>query len=118
LPDVPYPRTDLSHDLCDGYTNGGEAVQDGDPDLELCDLTIKVPRGQVLTQQFDTAHPVFDATLAVVVFGAAFEPMVGWPFTIVARSSGRSVWVHARPRCAQSRRECRASMAWRFSGVE
>ena len=29
-----------------------EAVQDGDPDLELRDLTIKVPRGQTLAQQF------------------------------------------------------------------
>ena len=30
-----YPLTDLSHDLCDGFAKGGEAVQDGDPDQEL-----------------------------------------------------------------------------------
>ena len=89
MPDVPYPRTDLSHDLCDGYAKGGEVVQDGDPDLELRDVTIK--RGQAMAQQFDTMHPGFDAASAVIAFGAAFEPMAGWPFTIVARSSGRSV---------------------------
>jgi hypothetical protein len=100
LTDFPYPRTDLSHDLCDGYAKGGEAVPDGDADLKLRDLTIKVPRGQALAQQFDTVHPGFDAASAVTAFGAAFEPMAGWPLTIVAGWSGRSVWMHARPRCA------------------
>ena len=52
----------MSHDLCDGYAKGGEAIQDGDPDLELRDLTIKVPRGQSLAQQFDTVHLGFDLT--------------------------------------------------------
>ena len=66
LPDVPYPRTDLSHDLCDGYAKGGEAVQDGDPDLELRDLTIEVPRGQTLAQQFDAMHLCLDAASAMV----------------------------------------------------
>ena len=77
-----------------------------------CD-TFKVPRAQPLAQQFHTVHPGFDAALAVVAFGAALEPMAGWPLTIVARSSGRSVWMHAKPRCARSRRECRALMALR-----
>ena len=42
--------TDLSHGFSDGRAERGKAVQDGDTDLELGDLTIKVPRGQTLTQ--------------------------------------------------------------------
>ena len=48
------------------YAKGCEAVQDGDPDLELRDLTIKVPRDQSLAQQFDIMHLGFDAASAVV----------------------------------------------------
>jgi len=113
LPDVSYSRTDLSRDLCDGYGARSEAVQDGDTDLKLRDLTINVPRGQAQARQFDTVHPGFDAASAVPAFGAAFEPMAGWPLTIVAGSSGRSVWMRARPRCARLRPECRASTVWR-----
>ncbi len=40
----PYPRTDLSRDLCDGDAEGGEAVQDGNTDLEFRNLTVEVPR--------------------------------------------------------------------------
>jgi hypothetical protein len=56
IPGQTYPTT-----VCDGYAKGGEAVQDGDPDRELRDLTIKVPRGQSLAQQFDTMRLGFDA---------------------------------------------------------
>ena len=39
----PFPRTDLSHGLGDGYAERGVTVQDGDPDLELGDLTVEIP---------------------------------------------------------------------------
>ena len=60
-PDVPFPRTELSHSRCDGYAEGGEAVQNGDADLELGDLTVEVPGGQALTQQLDAVHLCFCA---------------------------------------------------------
>ena len=113
----PYPRTDLSHDLCDGHAERSEAVHHGDPDLDLRDLTIKVPRGQTLAQQFHTIHLGLDAASAVVAFGAALEPMAGWPLTIVARWSDRSVLMRAGLRFVRSPPPCRASTAWRFSGV-
>lgn len=62
----PFPRTDLSRDLCDGRAECGEAVQDRDPDLELCDLTVEVSGGQALPQQLDAVHLGFCATSAVV----------------------------------------------------
>ena len=42
----PLSRTDLSCDLCDGCAEGGEPVEDGDTDLDLCNLTVEVSRGQ------------------------------------------------------------------------
>jgi len=41
-PDCPFCRTDLSRDRCDGDAERSEAVQDGDTDLELRDLTVEV----------------------------------------------------------------------------
>ncbi len=41
---LPFPRTDLSRDLCDGDAERGEAIEHGDPDLELRNLTVEVPR--------------------------------------------------------------------------
>jgi hypothetical protein len=46
--DLPFPRIDLSCDLCDGCAERGEAVEHRDPDLELCDLTVEVPCAQAL----------------------------------------------------------------------
>lgn len=45
-----YPRADLFHDLCNGRSERGEAVQDGNTNLELRDLTVEVPRHEALTQ--------------------------------------------------------------------
>ena len=64
--EIPFPRTDLFYDLCDGCAERNEAVQDGDTDLELGELTIKVPRAQALAQQFHTVHLGFDAAPAVI----------------------------------------------------
>jgi len=55
----------LSHDLCAGRCERGEAVQDGNTNLELRDLTVEVPRHEALTQWFHTVHPGFDAASAV-----------------------------------------------------
>jgi hypothetical protein len=60
------PWTESSHSFRDGYAERGEAVQDGNPDLELGDLTIKVSRAQALAQQFDTVHLRLDAASAVI----------------------------------------------------
>lgn len=43
---------DLSNELCDGDAEGGEAVQEGGTNLELCDLTIEVPRHSALPRFF------------------------------------------------------------------
>lgn len=42
--------TDLSREFCDGRAERGEAVQDGDTDLEFCDLTVEVPCAQALAE--------------------------------------------------------------------
>lgn len=42
------------------------AVEDGDADLELRDLSVEVSRHAPLTQQFNTMHPRLDAAPAVV----------------------------------------------------
>ena len=47
----PFPRTESSHSFREGHTERCEAVQDGNPDLELGDLAVKVPCAQALTQQ-------------------------------------------------------------------
>jgi hypothetical protein len=62
-------------------------------------------------------HSGFGAASAVPAFGAAFEPMAGWPLTIVARWSDRSVWPRAELRFARSPPPCRAFTALRFSGA-
>ena len=52
----------------DGYAECCEAVQDGDTDLELGNLTVEVPSGQTLAQQFDAAHPIVGKTIPRIVF--------------------------------------------------
>ncbi len=46
----PFPQTDLAYWLSDGYAKSSVAVEDGDTDLDLCDLPIKVPRHQRLAE--------------------------------------------------------------------
>jgi len=48
----PFPRPESSDAFSDGNAERREAVQDGDTDLELGNLTVEVPRHEVLTQQF------------------------------------------------------------------
>ena len=65
-PSFPFCRTDISRDLCDRDAESGESVQDGDTNLELCNLTVEVARHKALPQQLHTMHLGFDAARAVV----------------------------------------------------
>lgn len=66
LPRFPFPRTDLSHGFRDRYAERGVAVQDGDADLELGDLTVEVPSHEPLAQQLHAMHLRLDAASAVI----------------------------------------------------
>lgn len=63
---VPLLRTDSSHGLSFGCAESSEAVEYGDTDLELGDLTVEVARGQALAQEFDAAHLGLGAASAVI----------------------------------------------------
>jgi hypothetical protein len=41
---VPLPRIASSYGFSDGYSERGEAVQDGHTNMELGDLAVEVPR--------------------------------------------------------------------------
>ena len=71
---MPYPRTDLSHDLSDRYAERGVAIQNNYADLEFIDLTVEVPRHEALPQQFHTVHLCFDATSAAMIAPVSSEP--------------------------------------------
>lgn len=47
---LPLPRTALSYGLGDGYAKRCLAVEGGDTDVVLCDLTFEVPRHQRLAE--------------------------------------------------------------------
>ena len=64
--DLPFPRTDLPCDLCDGRSECGEAVQDGDASRELRDLTVDVACIDALTEPLDAVHLGFGPASAVV----------------------------------------------------
>ena len=66
MAEVPLSRTDLSYGLCHGYAERGEAVEHGNADLELGDLTIEVPGHEALAQQLHTMHLRLDAASAVI----------------------------------------------------
>jgi hypothetical protein len=63
---LPSAQTDLCLDLGDWAAQGDAVVQNGDTDLELCNLAVEVPRHVALTQQFDAVHLRLCATLAVI----------------------------------------------------
>jgi hypothetical protein len=65
MADFPFPLTDLSCDLCDGRAEGGEAVQDGNADLEFGNLTVKVARHKALAQWFRLADLRFTQCIFV-----------------------------------------------------
>ena len=62
----PFAGADSSHGFSEGYGKCGEAVQDGDPDLKLGNLSVEVPGIQTLAQQLHTMRLRFDAAPAVV----------------------------------------------------
>lgn len=66
------PRTDLSHDFCDGCAKRSEAVQHGNTDLNFGYLTVGLPGHEALSEQPHAAHLRFGPTSAVV--SAPFLP--------------------------------------------
>ena len=60
---APLLRTDLSHGFRDRDAKCGEAVQDGDTDLELGDLTVELARGETLAQERDGRRILVSARL-------------------------------------------------------
>lgn len=54
---------DLSYGVGNGCAERGEAVEDGDTDLELGNLTVEVPREQALSQQLDVSRILVSARL-------------------------------------------------------
>jgi hypothetical protein len=46
----PFPQTGLAYRLCDRYAKSGVAIEDGDADLDFCDLSFEVPRHKRLAQ--------------------------------------------------------------------
>jgi hypothetical protein len=62
----PFPRTDLSFGLCYKRAECGEAVEDGNPDLELGDLTVELARGEALAQELGAVHLGLSAASAVI----------------------------------------------------
>ena len=63
---LPFPRLTSVNGLGDGNVEGGEAVEDGNADLELGGLAVEVARHQPLTQEFHAVHLGLDAAAAVV----------------------------------------------------
>jgi len=47
---LPFPHTHLAYRFCDRYTKSSVAIEDGDADLDFCDLPLKVPRHQRLSE--------------------------------------------------------------------
>jgi hypothetical protein len=96
LPNSPYPRTDLSYSFYDGYAERCVAVQGGDADLELCDLTVEVPRHEPLAQKYCYADPrLAHASL----FPRGFR---GGIHSIAAKWPNRGISMRALPRFGQS----------------
>ena len=46
----PLPHTDSAYRLSDGYAKSRVAIEDGDADVDFCNLPIKVPRHQRLAK--------------------------------------------------------------------
>ena len=46
----PFPHKHLTYRFCDRYTESSVAIEDGDANLDFCDLPLKVPRHQRLAE--------------------------------------------------------------------
>lgn len=103
--EVPYPRTDLSHDLSDRYAERGVAIQDGYADLEFSDLTVEVPRQR-------------GAAPAVSHNASSFRRGFGGDNrSSFARAPDRDTSTPVRLRFVRPLRGCSASMALRSCAV-
>lgn len=63
---LPLPKYGLSLRLGERYAKGRVAIEDGDADLDLPDLTVEVRRRQRLAEQLYTMPLGFDTASAVV----------------------------------------------------
>ena len=63
---LPLSHTHLAYWFCCRFTKSSVAIEDGDADLDFCDLPFKVPRDQRSAESFDTVHFGFDAASTVV----------------------------------------------------
>ena len=57
----PFPQTYLTYRFCDSYIKSSVAIEDGDADLDFCNLPLRVPRHQLLAEQFHTVYFGFDS---------------------------------------------------------
>jgi len=64
--EAPFPDESHPPGFGDGYAEGGEAVQDGDADVELGDLSVEVPGHEPLTEQLHAMHLRLGAAAAMV----------------------------------------------------
>ena len=92
----PFPRTQLSHGFRDGYAERVVAVHDCNTDLNLCNLSVKVPRHEALSQEFHAVHLGFGTAPAVVL--APVSPdraaqVFGCPQGLVACDGSRCDWL-------------------------
>ena len=46
----PFAQTHLAYRFCDRYNKSSVAIEDGDADLDFCDLPLEVPRHQRLAE--------------------------------------------------------------------
>ena len=91
---------------CDVNAERGEAVRDGDVDLELGNLTVKGPRHEVLIQPLCTVHFCLDAASAVLAVPPSPECSAG----VFRRPQGL---VASNCTCAGG-----CSKAWHSCGVD
>lgn len=63
---VPLSPASLSYGLCDRDAKRGVAVQNGNTDLKLGDLSVEVPCHEALPQQLHTVHLRLHAASTVV----------------------------------------------------
>ena len=94
--DFPFPRTDLSFGLSDGYAKGGVTVEHRDPGLELSDLSVEVSGHEALAEEFDAVHLRLCAASSVIACQLSPErpsEIFAGPHCFVSRDSTRRGWL-------------------------
>ena len=116
----PLPHRDLGYGLSDRYAKSRIAVEDGNADLDFCDLPFQAPRHQRLAEWFHTMHLRFDATSAVVStplspqgtqVSLRFDGFVAGNCSIARRLPGLCILAWRDPRAGISGRNCLMAFA-------